>query len=263
VARWIITGGTTAGGTGAFLLLDGLWLGGNVDLVLRGSFAQVVLSCCTLDPGTWDAETGTWRIAADERPLRPTALRIQGSVGELAIDRSITGPIVVETEGTDVGRVEQLALRESIVQAADDAAIAAIRVPAGEVTLSRTTVLGRVRVHRLDASECILHDTAEVDDCQHGCVRFSAFVRGSTLPRQYQCAPIDPHAALFGSRSFGQPDYAQLAATAGSAIREGAEDGSEMGAFWRERSAVKERSLLIKYQEYLPLGLEPVVIHVT
>ena len=27
--------------------------------------------------------------------------------------------------------------------------------------------------------------------------------------------------------------------------------------------AIKDRSLLIKYQEYLPLGLEPVVIHVT
>jgi hypothetical protein len=36
-----------------------------------------------------------------------------------------------------------------------------------------------------------------------------------------------------------------------------------MGAFAREKSAIKERSLLIKYQEYLPLGLEPAVIHVT
>ena len=36
-----------------------------------------------------------------------------------------------------------------------------------------------------------------------------------------------------------------------------------MGAFWRAHNAVKERSLLIKYQEYLPLGLEPVIVHVT
>jgi hypothetical protein len=43
----------------------------------------------------------------------------------------------------------------------------------------------------------------------------------------------------------------------GSTILEGGEDGSELGAFARERNAVKERSLLIKYQEYLPLGIEP------
>jgi hypothetical protein len=74
---------------------------------------------------------------------------------------------------------------------------------------------------------------------------------------------VPPRAGLFGSRDFGRPEYAQLLDTAGSAIAEGAENGSEMGAFHREKNAIKERSLLIKYQEFLPLGLEPVVIHVT
>jgi hypothetical protein len=186
-------------------------------------------------------------------------LRIQGSIRELVLDRCITGPIVLEA----AGRIEHLAIRETIVQAADPDA-PAIAVPAGEVALSRTTVLGTAKVHRLDASECILHDVVTVDDCQHGCVRFSAYAMpGSMLPRKYESVPTDPRAALFGSRAFGQPAYAQLLATASGAITEGAEDGSEMGAFWRERSAIKERSLLIKYQEYLPLGLEPVVIHAT
>ena len=43
------------------------------------------------------------------------------------------------------------------------------------------------------------------------------------------------------SRDFGRPDYAQLLATTGR-IAEGAEDGSEMGAFWRERAAVRARA---------------------
>jgi len=46
-------------------------------------------------------------------------------------------------------------------------------------------------------------------------------------------------------------------------ISAGAKDGSEMGAFAGQGNPIKERSLLIKYQEYMPLGLTPVIIHVT
>ena len=94
-------------------------------------------------------------------------------------------------------------------------------------------------------------------------MRFSAWSEGSVLPRQYESIEMPPAASLFASREFGHPAYAQLLDTAGHDILEGAVDGSEMGAFWREKNALKERGLLIKYQEYLPLGLEPVVVHVT
>src|SRR5439155_12033006 len=102
-----------------------------------------------------------------------------------------------------------------------------------------------------------------VDDTQHGCVRFSAWTAGSTLPRQYESVMVSPGASLFASSSFGDSRYGQLLASAGPAILEGGEDGSELGAFARERNAIKERSILIKYHEYLPLGVEPVLVHVT
>jgi hypothetical protein len=35
-----------------------------------------------------------------------------------------------------------------------------------------------------------------------------------------------------------------------------------MGAYSREQAAVKERSLLIKFDEYLPVGVTPVLIPV-
>ena len=41
----------------------------------------------------------------------------------------------------------------------------------------------------------------------------------------------------------------------------GSHDGSEMGAFCHDAAAIKDRSLLIKLQEYLPIGLSPVLIH--
>ena len=55
----------------------------------------------------------------------------------------------------------------------------------------------------------------------------------------------------------------EQAATPPNTISAGAEDESEMGAFARERNPVKERGLLIKFQEFMPAGLVPVVIHVT
>ncbi len=258
VIAWTFTGASAA----AVLVLDGLHVcGGN--LVLRGTFDRVVLSCCTLDPGTWNpaAMIPTWATAADGRTLAATELRIEGSIRRLVLDRCITGPIVAAPLATAAG-VERLIIRDSIVQAAAPGA-RALSLPGGELAVSRTTVLGPAHIHRLDASECVLADSATVDDCQHGCVRFSAYQAGSTLPRTYESVPVVPGTMLFTSRDFGRPGYAQLLATAGAAIAEGAKDGSEMGAFWRERNAVKERSLLIKYQEYLPLGLEPVVVHMT
>jgi hypothetical protein len=77
---------------------------------------------------------------------------------------------------------------------------------------------------------------------------------------------------LFESIAYGHPAYAQLSEMADASVfsegqrhgvTTGAEDGSEMGAFCVERSAVKEQAVLSKYEEYLPLGLTPVIVPVT
>ena len=275
-ADWVFTGVIDADpekpAEDAVLVLDGLFISG-VDVVLKGSFDRVTLSCCTLDPGRWDlakppvpatattparpAVPAQWAKAADTRELSASQLRIEGRVRLLVVERSITGPIV-----DSAGKLESLIVRDSIVQATRPQ-VQALALPSSEVTLERTTILGTSKVHRLEASECILHDIAKVDDTQHGCVRFSAWSKGSDLPRKYESVPIEPVAGLFASLDFGQPAFAQLLATADGDITNGGDDGTEMGAFAREKSGIKERSLLIKYQEYLPLGLEPVIIQVT
>src|SRR5262249_27238315 len=178
-------------------------------------------SCCTLDPGTWSsvATVVEWATSADGRKLAATQLRVQATVRRLVIDRSITGPIVVG----DDGHVERLIVRETIVQAAATPPVDALVLTRGEAALSRCTVLGTMRVHRLGASECILHDVATVEDSQHGCLRFSAWATGSVVPRQYESVPIEPRAALFGALAFGRPDSPQLLDTATGAITRGAE----------------------------------------
>jgi hypothetical protein len=138
----------------------------------------------------------------------------------------------------------------------------ALMVASAEVDLARCTVLGPGFVHRINATESILDDMFVTEDIQHGCIRFSAWSTGSALPRQYESVEIAPHAPIFTSRDFGDPGYCQLRSGTG-AVASGGPNGSEMGAFARERNAIKERSLLLKYQEFMPLGLTPVVIDVT
>jgi hypothetical protein len=150
--------------------------------------------------------------------------------------------------------------------------VAALAVADATVELNRVTVLGRIAAHRLQASDSILRDFTAVDDAQDGCVRFSAYASGSVIPRQYASAAIPPGAPIFTSDSYGQPGYAQLletadaaivGAAAGASVSSGAENSSEMGAFSADLNPVKEQGLLVKYAEYMPLGLTPVIVHVT
>jgi len=189
-------------------------------------------------------------------------------------DRSIPKSLVDQATASPAPTGQALIdLNRQLIEAAFPVPLgqAALALDDGVVDLSRCTVLGRAYVHRLECSESILDDYTVVDDTQDGCVRFSAWAQGSSLPRKYESVTIADGSPLFWSRRFGEAGYAQLldsadeqilaGHTAGTpSIRTGAQDGSEMGVFCRDGAAVKERSLLIKYQEYLPVGLAPVLI---
>jgi hypothetical protein len=148
----------------------------------------------------------------------------------------------------------------------------AIVTDAGTVDLERSTLLGLAYVHTLFCSESIMDDVVRVRNTQHGCVRFSAWATDSALPRRYESVRIAAGAPVMVSRRFGEWGYAQLHDAADAAILagntggppsllHGSHDSSEMGAFCTALAAVKDRSLLIKLKEYLPIGLSPVLIH--
>jgi hypothetical protein len=146
---------------------------------------------------------------------------------------------------------------------------AAIACAGGDVEIARTTALGQVHAHRISASESILYGFAVAEDAQEGCVRFTAYVEGSALDQPYESVVIADRASIFVSVRFGQPEYAQLGLLAdrellsAGTIREGAKNGSEMGAFSRELNAVKEQGLRLKLHEFMPIGLTPVLVFVT
>jgi hypothetical protein len=282
---WMITGQP-----GVNLTLDGLFVSGG-DIVLSGSFASVTLNCCTFDPGTEAAETAQlgsppaelFAIAADGRPLVPTTIWIEASIGSFTARRCILGPLRTLLGGF----VETVTISETILQAIPTgdtsppavgaAAELALEFADGVLNLSRCTVMGGIVTHRFTASECILREHAEVDDTQDGCIRFTAWADGSVLPRKYESVRIPQSAPLFTTTDFGQPGYGQLlpsvdavimadpgsSGTAPNTISAGAEDESEMGAFAREKNPIKERGLLLKFLEYMPAGLVSVLIPVT
>jgi len=146
---------------------------------------------------------------------------------------------------------------------------AAIALAGGELQLSRVTVLGRIAAERLWANDSILAGFTAVSDTQQGCMRFSASSCGSFIPRAYESVEIAPRAPIFTSDAYGEPGYGQLLETADAAITgagsisTGAETGAEMGAFSADLNTLREQGLLVKYAEYMPLGLAPVIIHVT
>jgi hypothetical protein len=263
VLRWTTPGAswTVTGSNGGTLLLQGLWLQG-ADLVIAGTWDAVALAICTIDPGTRGA------TAIDGLPLAPSHIVVSGTVGVLSLDHCITGPIRT-AEG---GAIAALSATDSIVQClpGDPAAAHALLATSGAATLTRTTVLGALQLHRLSASECILDEVATVDDPQDGCVRYCTLAAGHNLRAPYRCATVPPRGPIFRSRDFGDPDYARLRPDADQAIPPGgtampppsvlggAQNGAEPGAFAAEAQALTLAGLAQKFAEYAPIGLNPV-----
>jgi hypothetical protein len=195
----------------------------------------------------------------------------------IPLSAETTRQISLAIEAPSARSLNRLLLEDAYPLELADAALA---FGDGQLRLSRCTVLGRIAAHRLDASECILPELAQADDRQDGCIRFSAWSSGSLLPRQYESVAVPQTAGLFTSTVFGAPGYAQLLPTADlrrlppavppkpgdppqNTISAGAEEGSEMGAYARDRNPIRARALLLKLREYMPAGLAPVVVNAT
>jgi hypothetical protein len=89
-------------------------------------------------------------------------------------------------------------------------------------------------------------------------VRFSYLPVGSVVPRQFECVQQNRNTPqpLFYSMRYGDPRYAKLWPSTDDSIRRGAEDGGEMGAFHFVLAPLRETDLLVRIQEYVPVGLE-------
>jgi hypothetical protein len=171
--------------------------------------------------------------------------------------------------GAPRARLNRLLLEDAYPLALAPAACA---VAEATVHLNRVTVLGRVIARRLHATDSILHGFTVADDQEDGCFTCSAATAGSRLPPGFNSAWLSDGAALFTSTAFGHPGYGQLLDTAdqavlpgtpGRSLLAGSSAGAQLGAFPAQAWPAKERALRVKYNEYLPLGLVPAIVHVT
>jgi hypothetical protein len=264
------------------LTLDGLLVSGQV-AVVAGTVRSVRLAGCTLDAG--DVATAPPSLLwTDDDPDHQGELSVVSAV--LAGVRAGRGLAVVRLTDSVVHR-----------RAGDLGGLAiggpdpAVRTPQNEsqdpagdrpvraVSLVRATVLGRVRAGVLDASDALLTGLAVIDSRQEGCVRFSRVEPGSVLPRRYRCVPEDPAAgsatgsgggagvgvadrahAAFGSLQPASPLFAVPSEASSPLVLGASEDGDQVGAFAATRPGLRRANLAVNLAQFLPAGLEPVVL---
>jgi hypothetical protein len=256
-------------GSAPQVVLDGLLISGRAVRVSRW-IGCVVIRHCTLVPG-WSLESQCEprteepslivdRARADSARERTTAPRV-------VIEHSILGGIRVE--GTDEVRSDPFSVHvsDSILDATATSATALAgrgeRFAHVELTLQRSTVIGRMLVHALVLAEnSILDGIVRVARRQVGCVRYCSIVAGSRTPARYACVPEDVR-PRFASRRYGRPDYCRLSHACPPEVARGADDESELGAFHDLFAPQRTAALQARLQEFSPAGGSVGLIFVT
>ena len=143
--------------------------------------------------------------------------------------------------------------------------------PAGFARLEYVTVLEDTQVASLQASDCIFVGPFDEPGCvdARSCVRYSrlpasldpeacAFARARSnvtdRPRFTQRPLKIGDACVIGVPAFGQPGCGVLDYASPESIREGAEDGMEMGAYHAWGYVARLSALVRKLTDQLPLG---------
>jgi hypothetical protein len=231
------------------------------------ALGQLSITNCTLVPG--------WSVQIDGTPNHPDApgLIVEPAGLQVAIKLSISGAI-------EAGEFVTVNACDSIIDATANTGIAytsansANNGAGGALTLVGCTVIGKVHATELTlVSNCIFWSKLSTGDTwaapliadrrQAGCVRFSFLPVGAITPRRFQCveqALAGPQPIFFSLR-YGAPGYAKLLTATNDAIRRGASDGGEMGAFHFVLAPLREEDLRIRMQEYLPVGMEFGIIY--
>jgi hypothetical protein len=224
------------------------------------SLGAVRVRHCTLVPG--------WSLGPDHAPALPGApsLLVVTEGTRTVVERSVLGPVL---SGPDA----KVRIADCIVDAGSAVNHAVFGAPprwAAPLVVEDATVLGQVHVGTIElaSNTLFLARTGATGDLpvearrvQQGCVRFSYVPPGSRTPRRFQCVPrrVADDARVRPvplSVRYGDPAYALLPARAAAAVRRGADDEDEIGAFHLLHLSRREAHLRARVEEYLRFGLE-------
>ncbi len=190
-------------------------------------------------------------------PSKDPSLIVEADSTEVEIDRCILGSIRVDEDA-------RVRITDSIIDATSETAVAyashAAGRPGGQLTIEGSTVVGEVTTAALNlASNCIFTSPVTSLRRQEGCARYSYIPAGSRVPRRFECQPAsgtDTALVSFTSSAYGDPAYLQLSGLTSHAVRRGADDEGEMGAFHHLFQPQREAYLRARLEEYLRFGLE-------
>jgi hypothetical protein len=245
------------------LELSGILISGG-PVVLHSPVQSLALIACTLDPQS----KAMYALLADSTSASGSNYLLCRCVagglrlGDSVLNVTVADSILDAPGGVAIGGAKLISSPpQGLMPLATNAT----------VQLERVTVLGQVYCNVLQASECLLDSNVFVKDQQAGCIRFSRYEVGSVLPRRYRCVPGEEEVAacssrlrclppLFNSRLYGRPGYAQLASAGPGEIFAASESGSEVGAFASRLNTIRSSNLTVKLQEFMPVGLTPVII---
>ncbi len=262
-ASLVLTGEfTLTGEVDSEFVLNGLLVSGeklHVPVVAGNLLAHLRILHATLVPG--------WALTPAGNPLHPEEPSVVVEIANtrLTLTRAIVGGLRVHAGGSVVAE-------DLIIDATDinNVAFAAPdHVSAGaSLSLSGCTTIGKLHAHTMPLiSNSLLLAEREASDGtatirakqrQTGCVRFSWLPPSAHVPRRYHCLPQDNGYAVprLLSLRYGTPTYCRLSTIPNEAVRHGADDEGEIGAFHHLHAPQRETNLRLRLAEYLRAGLE-------
>jgi len=140
--------------------------------------------------------------------------------------------------------------------------------------VENVTILGRVRAATIEGAGTIFTGVLDAFDQQVGCLKYCYFADDTNspsppdevrnrLPPHLACVFGDTARLLFTSEVFGSPAYCQLSLECDQRILEQGIGNDQMGAFNFLSEAHKWRNLKIRFREFMPVGIRPLLIPVT
>ncbi|HEU4881971.1 MAG TPA: hypothetical protein VFT45_07000 [Longimicrobium sp.] len=233
------------------VILDGVLVDGTVRLA---GTLDLVASHCTLAPPV---------PGVRGEPRRSVAAQADFT-GSVTLRGSVLGPLSVPRHAAGVSLADCI-VAGGVYAAAWGGCDADARTTAS-LHVERCTVFGMVMARTLTARDSLFTDAVLVDDAAAGGLTCCYAPPGGRTPRRDRCQPApggEGARPFFTSTRYGDPSFAQLDVHCAAAIRTGAGDGGEMGAFHRLDTPRREANLRVAVAEFLPNGLEAVVSYVT
>ncbi len=278
-----------SGRAGSRFTLDGILVTGR-GIEIRGAVQQLTIRHSTLVPG--------WALNANCTPRRTEepSLQLVETSASIRVENSILGPILVVAGKERKTGSNRLEISDSIIDSTSEngAAILGLgeAVAPFELTVKRSTILGRVETHAIHMAEnSLFTGKVMVARSQVGCLRFCYVPAGSRTPHRYDCQPDLINASVsrnetdggglprgakalqieerlrvepqFVSTCYGEPQYCRLADSCAIELKTGADDQSEMGVFHDLFEAHKEANLRARLEEYTPVGMSAGVLYAT